>query len=276
MPELPEVETIRGALARTIVGKTIVDILVRDSRLRWPVDAGRLHQSGVGSRIARIGRRSKYLMIGLETGYTLVLHLGMSGRILLLAGEMPFEKHDHVIFYFDDGTELRFRDPRRFGMVDIIENGEVSTHPRFVALGPEPLDPRTTAAMLFERARGLHRPVKNLLMDSAFLVGVGNIYANEALFHARLHPAGPAGSLQLSDWEVLFSSIRKVLRNAIAAGGTTLNDFVNSDGETGYFQLSLAVYGREGEPCPGCGGAVERFVQTGRSTFYCPVCQSPR
>lgn len=273
MPELPEIETIRRALSAHIVGKRIERIRVRDPRLRWPVQVKKLKRLSLQRCVSDVGRRAKYLLINLEEEVALILHLGMSGRVLLLNKDVPFEKHDHVIFYFDDQTELRFRDPRRFGMVDAIRRNEIETYPRFVALGFEPLAKSTRAKLLFDKAHRLKRPIKNLLMDANFLVGVGNIYANEALFHAGIHPATPSHLLSSGDWQKLLRKVRRVLNKAIEKGGTTLNDFVNTNGEMGYFQLSLVVYGREGEKCSRCKSPIERMVQVGRSTFFCPQCQ---
>ncbi len=256
-------------------GRKIVDLHVRDPRLRWPVDETRLRQLAVFETVRCIERRSKYLLIQLGRESAILLHLGMSGSLLLLTEPTPLDKHDHVIFDFEDGSELRFRDPRRFGMVEAVQPGGLRDHPRLVNLGPEPLARSTRPEKLFARASRLQRPVKNLLMDAGFLVGVGNIYANEALFHAGIHPQTAASELGLDEWRLLLRCVRRVLRKAIAAGGTTLNDFVNSNGETGYFQLSLAVYGREGERCKRCGGEIQRIVQVGRSTFFCANCQTP-
>lgn len=274
MPELPEVETICCALQQNIPGLKVQDIRVRDARLRWPVDEIRLRQLVLGQTVTGVHRRAKYLLIGFEQESTLILHLGMSGRLLLLSDSQPFHKHDHVIFYFDDARQLRFRDPRRFGMVDAIPPGAASTHPRLAHLGVEPLSTGLSGNDLFSRAQRLQRPIKNLLMDAGFIVGVGNIYANEALFHAGIDPRTPANEITLADWQNLLARVQEVLRDAISKGGTTLNDFVNSNGETGYFQLVLAVYGREGQPCVRCGSTVERIVMVGRSTFFCPACQS--
>ncbi len=273
MPELPEVETIRRALNQHLPGQRIERVRVRDSRLRSPVDEKKLKRLVVGQPIHAINRRAKYLLIHLANDSDLIIHLGMSGRLLLLREALPFEKHDHVIFYFDNQTELRFRDPRRFGLVDAVKSSELDHDPRFVNLGVEPLDSKTRARALFERANRLKKPIKNLLMDASFIVGVGNIYANEAMFHAGIHPFTPANHLKSADWQRLLGEVKRVLKKAIQKGGTTLNDFVNSDGEMGYFQLSLAVYDRAGERCPKCKTKIERVVQVGRSTFFCPRCQ---
>lgn len=273
MPELPEVETIRRALSQHLPGQRIECIRVRDSRLRSPVDQKRLKRLIVGQPIHEINRRAKYLLIHLANDSDLIIHLGMSGQLLLLREALPFEKHDHVIFYFDNDTELRFRDPRRFGLVDAIKSEEFEHDRRFMNLGVEPLEPTTRARLLYERAGHLKKPIKNLLMDASFIVGVGNIYANEALFHAGIHPFTPANHLKSADWQRLLGEVKRVLKKAIQKGGTTLNDFVNSDGEMGYFQLSLAVYDKEGKLCSKCKTKIERVVQVGRSTFFCPRCQ---
>jgi len=273
MPELPEVETIRRALSRTLPGRVITAVDVRNPRLRWPVDEGKLRKSVVGNEVLAIARRAKYLIVDLQHGCSLILHLGMSGQLLLLTEPRPMHKHDHVVFHFDDGAELRFRDPRRFGMVDAVAQEALATYRRFVHLGAEPLAPETTPKLLWQLAQRSKRPIKNLLMDASFIVGVGNIYANEALFYAGVHPETPSSAVTLAGWQELHAALTRVLNDALASGGTTLNDFVNSNGETGYFQRSLAVYGREGEPCPVCGESIRRIVQVGRSTFFCPSCQ---
>jgi formamidopyrimidine-DNA glycosylase len=272
MPELPEVETIRRALSADLPGKKIRRILVRDARLRWPVQKRKLSELVVDNEISNVSRRAKYLLIGFQNDVHLIMHLGMSGRVLLLREKKTFDKHDHVIFYFNDRSQMRFRDPRRFGMVEAV-GGDIDAHPRLANLGYEPLGRTTRSARLFEKANNLKRPIKNLLMDANFIVGVGNIYASEALFRAGIHPAMPSNLLSSSDWQRLLTNIRRVLNKAIQKGGTTLNDFVNSNGEMGYFQLSLAVYDREGQPCPKCRSKIERVVQVGRSTYFCGRCQ---
>ncbi len=274
MPELPEVETIRRALELKLPGKRIANLLIREPRLRWPVDAVKLEQLVAGQIIKSIDRRAKYLLIRFERESTLIIHLGMSGSLLFLTESRAFDKHDHIVFYFENDSELRFRDPRRFGMVDAIAPGMEAVYPRLAHLGVEPLAPNTSPDNLYEKARFLKRPIKNLLMDARYIVGVGNIYANEALYYAGIDPRTPTGSLGRKQWAYLLSHIQTVLKNAIDQGGTTLNDFVNSNGETGYFQLSLAVYGREGEPCLQCGQAIKKIAMGGRSSFFCPECQA--
>ncbi len=274
MPELPEVETVKRGLEKNIVGKTIERLEVRQIKLRWPVDKKLLTMRTKGGTIVKIGRRAKYLCIHLSNDWVVIVHLGMTGNLLIKTQQQAPQKHDHLRFFFTDGVEMRFRDPRKFGMVEIVEATKLETYARFAHLGPEPLADATSAASLYEKASKLKRPIKNLLMDASFLVGVGNIYASEALFYARIHPKTPANKLSKKQWTKLFDEIRAVLQSAIEKGGTTLNDFVDSKGETGYFQLTLAVYGREGEPCPNCQAPIERMVQTGRSSFYCPTCQT--
>jgi formamidopyrimidine-DNA glycosylase len=273
MPELPEVETVRRALTLHIIGKVIERIEVRDSRLRWPVDQNKLQDMLLNRTITDITRRAKYLLIHTGDEKTLIIHLGMTGQLLYMTTETPFAKHEHVVFRFSDNTQLRFRDTRRFGMIDAVAAGELRDHPRLANLGLEPLSRQTTGRKLFQRAANSKKPVKNLIMDAAFLVGIGNIYANEALYYAGIHPATSNQNLQEGDWQRLMKQIRRVLRKAISRGGTTLNDFVDSNGESGYFQLSLAVYNREKMPCLHCGTEIRRIVMTGRSTYFCPVCQ---
>jgi formamidopyrimidine-DNA glycosylase len=274
MPELPEVETIRRALQAHLPGKRIERVVIRDGRLRWPVDEDKLKNLVETHAIVDVQRRAKYLLLKLSKNNVLIIHLGMSGRLLYLHDDAEaLHKHDHVLFFFTDGDELRFRDPRRFGMVDAVRAERLKRYARFANLGLEPLAAATTAQKLFSKAQNSRKPIKNLLMDAQFMVGVGNIYANESLFHAGIHPSTPTESLGLQEWQRLHRKIRAVLNKAIAKGGTTLNDFVDSNGETGYFQLSLAVYGRAGETCKKCKAVIERFVQVGRSTFFCPQCQ---
>jgi formamidopyrimidine-DNA glycosylase len=272
MPELPEIETIRRSLARSIVGRRVEGVTVHDTRLRVPVSQRVLRRELVGRTVSGVDRRSKYLLV--ECGDPqLVLHLGMSGRLLRQPAEAPRLPHTHVRFALDDGTELRFVDPRRFGLVFVVARAALDSHPRFADLGPEPLSAGFTAAVLAERAGTARRPIKNVLMDAAIVVGVGNIYACEALHRAAIHPGTIARRIRGPRWERLHTALQEVLRDAVEARGTTLQDFRDSDGMYGGFQFKLAVYGRSGENCGRCGRVVRRIVQAGRSTFYCPGCQ---
>lgn len=273
MPELPEVETIRRGLLQHLLGQTLRAAAIRDSRLRRPVPVRALRQAVKGAQVIGIQRRAKYLLINLDRGQTVIMHLGMSGRVLLLERGMPIDKHDHVIIALTSGSELRFRDPRRFGLIDVCPTDHLTVYPPFRGLGPEPLAKESIAGTLYLRVAKSRKPIKNLLMDAGFLAGIGNIYANEALYRARVHPERLGADLSLAEWQGIFAAVRDVLMAAIEVGGTTLNDFMNTNGEAGYFQLSLAVYGREGEACGACGGRIRRTVLAGRGTFFCPVCQ---
>jgi formamidopyrimidine-DNA glycosylase len=255
------------------------------------VDAAALSRAARGRRVLALRRRSKYLLIDLEGGHTLVVHLGMSGRVTVVPRREPAALHEHVVFRLGGGERLRFVDPRRFGLVVALPTAALETDPRFTALGVEPLaeegavrEPSgaagdapparsLTGALLRDAARGRRGPVKPFLMDARVVVGVGNIYASEALFEAGIDPRRSVARIGAARWERLAAAVRAVLARAIAQGGTTLNDFVDGEGNSGYFQVSLAVYDREGEPCRRCGAAVRRLVQAGRSTYFCPRCQ---
>jgi len=274
MPELPEVETIRRGLERVLIGKTVRQIKIHETRFRQPLDARKVKKLLTGQTVAALHRRAKYVLCEMRNGAHLILHLGMSGRVLYCKKTWPLEKHDHVQFCFHNGHELRFCDPRRFGMIDAVKREELQDYIHFQNLGPEPLSPTFTAKYLFVCARGLSRPIKNFLMDGAIVVGVGNIYASESLFRAGINPQRACGKLRLEQWKKLADAIRTTLKLALATGGTTLNDFHNSDGEMGYFQQQLMVYGRDGEPCQTCGKKIQRLVQAGRSSYFCPRCQA--
>ena len=276
MPELPEVETIRRGLERVLIGKVIDEIKVRETRLRQRINARKLRRWVAGQKVRALHRRAKYLLFEMENDAHLVLHLGMSGRLLFCSNKLPLEKHDHIQFVFNKAQELRFRDPRRFGMIDAIPPREIHHYAPFQNLGLEPFSPQCTPAFLSNRAKGLSRPIKNFLMDSTIVVGVGNIYANEALSRAGIHPEKPCGKLRLHQWTRLVNTLHETLDLAIAAGGTTLNDFYDSNGEMGYFQQHLRVYGRDGEPCHNCGRKIRRIVQAGRSSFFCSGCQKKK
>jgi formamidopyrimidine-DNA glycosylase len=270
MPELPEVETTLRGIAPHVVGARITAVEVRERRLRWPVP--RTVDALEGSRIVSAGRRGKYLLLEVEGQGTLILHLGMSGSLRLVDPGADWRRHDHLAIRLASGRELRLHDPRRFGCV-LFTRRDPERHKLLRELGPEPLGEDFDADYLLAAARGRKLAIKQFIMNSHMVVGVGNIYACEALFLAGIHPARAAGRISRARMAALVAAIRKVLAQSIAQGGTTLRDFLREDGQPGYFKQSLRVYDREGEPCPACGGAVRRIVQTGRSTFYCPRCQ---
>lgn len=270
MPELPEVETTRRGLEPHLTGRRITAFEVRDARLRWPIPPG-LAQTLPGRLIQHVGRRGKYLLLQCEGGW-LILHLGMSGSLRILPPGQPPEKHDHWDLLLDDGKLLRYRDPRRFGAVIWAET-DAFGHPLLAHLGVEPLENGFDGAALHALLHGRQTAIKLALMDASRIVGIGNIYANESLFRAGIDPRTSAGQIGPRRCERLADAIREVLRQAIAAGGSSLRDFVDSAGKPGYFQQQYAVYGREGLPCHRCGSTIRALRQGQRSTFYCPRCQ---
>ena len=273
MPEIPEVETIRRGLVPRLVGQMITGIRIRQPRLRHMVDVIALQEQAVGRSITAVDRRAKYLLFHLHPDRVLVIHLGMTGRLWVgppVAHDAP---HDHLIFQLGPDLELRFHDPRRFGMCFLTTMAESREHPRLCHLGPEPLSVDFSPAYLQARACGLHRPVKTFLMDATVVVGVGNIYASECLFLARVRPTREVGRLHARHWERIYTAVQQVLQAAIDNRGTTLSDYVDSEGRQGDFQNQLLVYGREGEPCQRDRRRIQRIVQAGRSTYYCPGCQ---
>ena len=280
MPELPEVETVRTGLAPHLEGRIIARAEARRPDLRWPLPPD-LVQVLTGARVSGLRRRSKYILADLEDRGSLLLHLGMSGR-MLIEGQSQGEfhrdpavlpRHDHVVFWNDLGTRITFNDARRFGMVDLIAPG--AEHPLLAHLGPEPLGEAFTPEVLVRAFAGRRTPVKAALLDQRIVAGLGNIYVSEALYRAGISPVRLAGSLPPERVALLVSHIKDVLTEAIAAGGSSLRDHRQANGELGYFQHAFRVYGREGAPCPtpGCTGTVQRIVQSGRSSFYCPLCQ---
>lgn len=270
MPELPEVEVIRRGLAPRLVGRRFLTVTLGDKSLRRASSPEQLARYLPGRRLERLRRRGKYLVFGLEGGVTLLIHLGMTGRLLLSPWPHP-ESHVHLFFTLEGGVTLSFQDVRRFGQVLVFPPGAPLAP--LDQVGREPFSRRATANWLAETARGRTRPLKNFLLDGRILAGIGNIYACEVLFAAGLHPATPVGGLQLDDWERVLRETRRILRRAIRQGGTTVNDYLNSQGETGLFQVELMVYGRAGEPCHRCGSTIQRLIQAGRSSFFCPRCQ---
>lgn len=270
MPELPEVETTRRGLAPYVVGRRVAQVLVRQPRLRWPIPAA-VTADLPGRVIDGLSRRGKYLLFA-AGGDTLLVHLGMSGRLRLVPAACPAQKHDHVDVVFDDGRAMRVTDPRRFGAV-LWLRGNPEDHPLLAGLGPEPLAPAFDGDWLYARSRRRRAPVKAFLMDAANVVGVGNIYACEALFAAGIHPARAAGRIGRARYRRLAGAVKTVLQQAIDAGGTTLRDYVGVDGANGWFQLELAVYARAGVPCRNGCGPIHRRLIGQRSSFFCPRCQ---
>ncbi|NUA28804.1 bifunctional DNA-formamidopyrimidine glycosylase/DNA-(apurinic or apyrimidinic site) lyase [Cupriavidus basilensis] len=292
MPELPEVEVTRRGLLPHVVGRRIAEVVVRHRGLRWPVEPD-LESQLTGRVIARIERRGKYLLLecvrpdGEAPGW-LLIHLGMTGTLRVLPQAPPPGTHDHLdlVLAEPDGAGdaqpgaatslvLRLRDPRRFGAVlwSLLEESQLPTHPLLSKLGIEPFDPRFDGAWLYRLGRGRSAAIKTVLLAGDIVVGVGNIYASESLFAAGIRPTTPAGRLSLARCERLAAAVRDTLARAIERGGSTLRDFVGSDGSSGYFQLDCAVYDRAGHPCRVCGTTIRQIVQGQRSTFYCPSCQ---
>ena len=270
MPELPEVEAIRRGIAPPLLGRRISRIVVRQWQLRWPVSRQVL-TCLPGRRIRNIARRAKYLLVETEGG-TLLLHLGMSGNLRLVPADQPPGRHDHLDVIVDNGTCLRLRDPRRFGAA-LWCRGDALGHRLLNELGPEPLGPDFDGDYLHRRARKRNVAVKNFIMNSRVVAGIGNIYACEALYIAKVHPARPAGRISRARYRCLAECIRRVLREAINEGGTTLRDFTAADGRPGYFGQHLRVYGRTGEACDRCHVPIRQRRIGQRSSFYCPACQ---
>ena len=283
MPELPEVETVRRGLAPTMEGAVIAQADVNRPDLRWPFPPGMAERLS-GQQVLGLRRRSKYILADLASGETLLIHLGMSGRMLVsgdplgvFVHEHPApEKHDHVVLHMDNGARITFNDPRRFGAMDLMDTASADQHKLLAVLGPEPLGNAFNEDHLISAFKGKNTPVKAALLDQRIVAGLGNIYVCEALFRAGISPTRKAGRISARRVAALVPIIRDVLAEAIEAGGSSLRDFRQADGELGYFQHHFDVYGREGEPCrtPGCGNIVTRIVQSGRSSFYCRSCQS--
>lgn len=269
MPELPEVETVRRGLAPHLEHRRLLGARVREPRLRWPVPE-QLDRLVGGRTVRALERRGKYLLVRLDAG-TLICHLGMSGSLRLTEAGVAPEKHDHLDLLLEDGRILRYRDPRRFGA--LLWCDEPARHPLLAPLGVEPLDTDFNGAALYALCRGRATSIKALLMDAHLVVGIGNIYANEALFHAGIDPRLPAGRLSRPRCARLAAAVKDTLTRAIAAGGSSLRDFVDGHGQPGYFQQTYFVYGRAGEACRQCGGELRQIRQGARSTFFCPVCQ---
>lgn len=269
MPELPEVETTRLGLL-PLTGQTVEKVILRNPSLRWPIP-GHLTQTLPKQQLRDLKRRAKYILAAFDTG-TLILHLGMSGRICLLQQDETPQKHDHFEIHFKDGRILRLRDPRRFGAVLWVE-GDANQHVLLRALGPEPLGEEFDGAWLYKQTRSRSAPIKNVVMDSSVVVGVGNIYASEALFRAGINPRTSANKISKGRYQLLAQEIKLTLQEALKAGGSSLRDFFGADGNPGYFQQQYFVYGRTGQPCRKCGAPIQSIRLGQRSTFYCTHCQ---
>ena len=287
LPELPEVETVRKGLEPYMTGHMITQADIRREGLRWPFPdnmATRL----IGKRVERLRRRSKYILCDLDSGETLLIHLGMSGRMIISAPDKAkdmvgdfhqlhpaLEKHDHVVIDMDNGARITFNDARRFGAMDLLETKTAEQHKLLASIGPEPLGNNFDESYFVATLKGKNTPIKSALLDQRIVAGLGNIYVCEALWRTGISPLSKAGKLSKARAASLVPAIRAVLNDAIAAGGSSLKDYRQADGELGYFQHSFAAYGRENEPCktPDCIGLIKRVVQSGRSSFYCPKCQ---
>ncbi len=281
MPELPEVETVVRGLRPKLEGHVLQQVEQRRPDLRFPLPENFARRL-TGRRVERIQRRAKYMLMFLEDGQVLLCHLGMSGRMTIVEppsgargskGRPPLDKHDHVIFTTEAGTEVRFNDARRFGIMDLVAAEDLAAHPLLRELGPEPLGNDFNGPGLAAALAGKRTPIKAALLDQRVVAGLGNIYVCEALYFAGISPRRQAYTVQGNRAEKLAAAVRRVLTRAIEAGGSSLRDYVQADGELGYFQHEWAVYGREGAPCKTCGAPIKRLVQSGRSTFYCPRCQ---
>ena len=270
MPELPEVETICNGIRPYIQHQTIQNVIVRESQLRWKIPND-FSSSIIGLKINNVTRRGKYCLLNTVSG-SIILHLGMSGSLRIVNSHTAVKRHDHVDFIFNDEIILRFNDPRKFGAV-LWGEGDVYQHKLLKTLGSEPLSVDFNGEYLYQRAIKRRKAIKSFIMDGHILVGVGNIYASESLFAAKLHPLQAAGKISLVEYQTLATEIKKVLQRAIQQGGTTLKDFVNEQGKPGYFSQSLQVYGRAGEPCYQCQTLIEQLIIAQRASYFCPTCQ---
>jgi formamidopyrimidine-DNA glycosylase len=282
MPELPEVETVMRGLTPAMTGAVIARADINRPDLRWPFPVG-MAKRLTGQQVLGLRRRSKYILADLGSGESLLIHLGMSGRMLISGDPLGQfvhdhpapEKHDHVVFHMDNGARVTFNDPRRFGAMDLMDTVTAEQHKLLASIGPEPLGNDFHEAHLVAALKGRNTPIKSALLDQRIVAGLGNIYVCEALYRAGIHPARMAGRISSARIAALVPIIRTVLTEAIEAGGSSLRDFRQANGELGYFQHSFDVYGREGEPCrtPDCRHVIRRIVQSGRSSFYCSQCQ---
>jgi len=272
MPELPEVEVVKRGLEPLLTGRTLQKHSFSGKALRLPLQRSLFKVWVRGATVVELRRRAKYIIIGLENRAKLIVHLGMTGKLGLFPQQSARKIHDHAWFSLDNGMELRFNDVRRFGSLQVIAP-EDNVETVFMDIGPEPLGRGFSVVYIVKKAKRRGQPVKNFLMDSRVVAGIGNIYASEILFESAVRPDTPACKLSDAQWKRIIAKTRSVLKRAIAAGGSTIADFVGSSGEKGYFQLQLNVYGRKGLPCPGCGRSVTKTVMAGRATYFCETCQ---
>ena len=275
MPELPEVEVTRLGLLPHLLQRKVIGVQWSSRRLRLPIPRKLLRESILGNTITAIDRRAKYLLIRMQDNSVLVFHLGMTGKLGMFPAAAPRAAHDHLRLRLDNNMEMRFNDARRFGSIMVWPREQAITLEQEFnrSKGIEPFGPEFTAANLARLARRRSMPVKNFLMDSRLIAGIGNIYANETLFAAGIHPQTKVNSLSEKQWQVITDCCRRILTRAIAAGGSTISDFLGSSGKPGYFQLQLAVYGKKNTPCPGCGAKIKKETLGGRATFFCSNCQ---
>ncbi len=273
MPELPEVEVIRRGLLPLVTGQAITSIFCSSKKLRLPIPKQDLLRWIQSQEIIEINRRGKYLIFIFSNDAVMLVHLGMSGKLGIFSQSAPTALHDHLIFKLHNDMQLRFNDPRRFGLIRVFPPGQFSHLDPFKDMGCEPLEHQFSGEYLKRKAGSRLQPIKNFLMDNRMVAGIGNIYANEILFHCGLHPSTPIGSITRPIWQLVAMKTKDVLLRAIECGGSSISDFVNSSGQKGYFQLELTVYGRAGEHCPRCTATIIKQVIGGRSTFFCPNCQ---
>jgi formamidopyrimidine-DNA glycosylase len=277
MPELPEVEVTRRGLLEQLPGRTIVDITWSAHQLRTEIPRRLLQEHITRQQILTIDRRAKYLLVRMKSEATLVIHLGMTGKLGLMRQETASHKHDHLVLRLDNAMELRFNDSRRFGAIAVWPAAQALENERKFSdrEGIEPFDSTFTAQHLLNLAKGRQVPVKSFLMNTQLVAGIGNIYANEILFAAGIHPLTPASRLSTIAWQRLITKSRLILQQAIDAGGSTIADFLGASGHPGYFQLQFNVYGRKDAPCPECAQSIVKITLAGRATYYCPICQLP-
>jgi len=275
MPELPEVEVICQGLLPHLLGRTILNIHCSGKQLRSPVKCQEMRNELNNRRITSLSRRAKYLILKTDRGATIIIHLGMSGNMGIFERGSATKKHDHVCWQLDNNTELRFNDARRFGAVRLLpaENARQEEKRFFAATGPEPFSRSCSVSYLRQRAAQRKLAIKKFIMDSHVVAGIGNIYANESLFRAGIHPERQVASLSDKEWRRLLIDIRKILKHAIKCGGSTISDFVGASGEGGYFQMNFLIYGKTGETCSACGTVIRKEIIGGRASFFCPVCQ---